>query len=418
MGAPIRCWNGTALWLCVAAAGLLTACGGGRAPTVPDATRARGDTPDAERPAEEAAAQEAAAEAPAAAPMKDEPPPPPPAPTIADEDELDALTIPQLPVWTDRYRESQRGDGRRFRISAIMARFGWNRLQAVEVQNHYLDLSFQNPNGAPVEHFNAALERVHGGNLESGLKAEDLERAPFIVVFDLDETLYDQYRSSEACSDYSVERSGGTGYVKLNPGWEAIIRKVYQLGGRVVLFSANLDELTWENLDLWMLDGAPIAQSNMVSGVMTNAYLIQQTRDEGKGANNPQRGFPVLEPSKDLRMFDESLEKVIIVDDNPIRLFQMANVRVFPKFHANTLCKTQDAGTKALLEQGLRAVGREIEDSVAYMQLEEVSFARAYLPYTENGRIVVDGLMAANEWTKDQAIDYVRSHPEIVPAST
>ena len=54
-------------------------------------------------------------------------------------------------------------------------------------------------------------------------------------------------------------------FIKFAPGWDAAIKKIHKLGGAVVLFSANLDERTWENVQQWMLDGAPIARSNMVS---------------------------------------------------------------------------------------------------------------------------------------------------------
>ena len=76
----------------------------------------------------------------------------------------------------------------------------------------------------------------------------------------------------------------------------------------------------------------------MVAGIMTNSHLIQQRKTEPPGSvDKPSKGRPVLKPSKDLRHFDPSLKNVIIVDDNPLRLFQFGNTRVFKKFHARRL---------------------------------------------------------------------------------
>ena len=67
-------------------------------------------------------------------------------------------------------------------------------------------------------------------------------------------------------------------------------------------------------------DGVPLTQSEHIAGIMTNSHLIRQEKTELRGARVKPRGRPVLE-MKDLRPFDESLERVIIVDDNPLRPF-------------------------------------------------------------------------------------------------
>src|SRR6185503_17875691 len=106
---------------------------------------------------------------------------------------LDALTIPPLPDWVDKYAGPNEEERRFFNISRLMERFQLARVQAVELQNHYRDLIRSTPAPAPVDAFNTALERVRRGELESRLQPEKLAKARFIVVFDLDETLLSQY---------------------------------------------------------------------------------------------------------------------------------------------------------------------------------------------------------------------------------
>ena len=43
-----------------------------------------------------------------------------------------------------------------------------------------------------------------------------------------------------------------------------------------------------------------------------------------------------------------------------------------------------------------------------------VNFVQAYLPYSYLGRISLDFLMDGHGWTRDQAVDYIRTHPGVV----
>ena len=113
-------------------------------------------------------------------------------------------------------------------------------------------------------------------------------------------------------------------YIQAVPGWIEAIKKIVALGGKVVLFSANLDDTTLENLEHMKIDDVPLTKNPLISGIMTNSHLIQQEKTEPPGSHmTPRKGRPVIEPSKDLRHFDPSLERVIIVDDNPLRLFSV-----------------------------------------------------------------------------------------------
>lgn len=342
-----------------------------------------------------------------------------PAPMLDPEGPLTQITVPTLPSWTDKYATKNEGDMRFFRISALMAQHGLTRLQAVEVQNQYRDLSRKDPEGDPEVRYQQALRRVQQGTIESRVDANVLAKAKFIVVFDLDDTLYDQYGKgrSEACSDFGVKYKkkgkAQTQWIKLNPGWKPVFERVRALGGAIVLFSANRDTPTWKNLKTWQWEGKPVASHPNIAGVLTNSYLTQTMKDEPP-ATAKRPAHAVVAPSKDLRQFDESLSKVIIVDDNPTRLFQSRNVRLYKKFHAKDVC----GGDEAMANMGanqMAKVSAEIMDAAAYLEAHPKStFVTAFLPYSQIGRTAVQGLMEGNDWSVEQAVTYIREHPKSV----
>ena len=340
---------------------------------------------------------------------------------------LAEVTLAPLPDWTDRYAASNSGDMRFFEIEGLMDRYQLSRLAAVEVQNHYRDLSRAAAPGGPSSWFEEALRRARSGELEAGRDlAARLEAAPFIVVFDLDETLWDQrIASPEGCHDFEVPQAKGAPRpIQLTPGWRRAFERIRALGGLVVLFSANLDDPTWAALRLWTFDDRPLPeQREVVGGVLTNSYLVRQSKHEGPGKAHPGKGEPVMEASKDLRLFDPSLERVIIVDDNPLRLFQPRNVRVFPAFDADLWCSgraagASDPGAAALSRAWDGALDRivgEIEESWRYAQEAHVSFAKAFRPYSQEGDTWVKLLMEAHGWSRAEAATWLRGHPGAAP---
>jgi len=331
--------------------------------------------------------------------------------------QIDELSIPSLPEWTDRYAASKTGDVRFFNLTRLMTKYKLNRLQAVELQNSYRDITRAEADVDRSLAFERALNAVRAGKLESKIDLESLAQAKFIVVFDLDETLYDQYYSGgEACNTVAFKRANGsTKYIHMVPGWQDAIKGIVELGGKVVIFSANLDHRNYENLSQIKLDGIALTKHPSISGIMTNSHLIQQHKMEPPGsAEKPSKGRPVLEPSKDLRHFDPTLENVIIVDDNPLRLFQFGNTRVFKKFHADKYCDSSKAAYKDLYDRAMPVVFAEIKESVSYMDANPgVSFAQAYLPYTVLGQITVDFVRSGRRLDLGAARDYVRKHPEL-----
>ncbi len=325
-----------------------------------------------------------------------------------DTDPLSVVVLPQMPLWTDKYSKTQDDMGRFFRIEALMEEHGFSRLQAVEVQNHFRDLQRQEPGRSEVAHLQQAVRLVKGGVHESGLNAKKLEEARFIVVFDLDDTLYDQYYPAEVastCHTAHFQQAGRDKFIQMAPGWDSVLRAVSELGGASVIFSANLDEPTLDNLGHIELGDTSLRDSPLISGVMTNSFLIMQHKSDGR---------PVSTPSKDLRIVDETLDRVIIVDDNPTRLFQFANTRVFRKFHADDWCATteQDPHNRAL-HFTMREVELEIRESATAMTELDLPFATAYLPYSATGRLAVDALMQGNDWSHEQAALHLRKHPDL-----
>ncbi len=322
-------------------------------------------------------------------------------------DPLADVTVPPVPDWSDRYAEHNKGDRRFFNMSTLMQSHGLDRTAAVALQNHYRDLS--RAGGTPKANFEEALARVKRGDFESGLDAKRLAAARFIVVFDLDDTLYDQYRTSEGCHDLRFERPGKSPkFIQLTPGWAETFERIRAAGGEVALFSANVDDTTILNARHWMWKGKPVLGHPELLGLLTNSHLVVQETTEGRGAKKRSKGQPVVEPSKDLRVFDESLERVIIVDDNPLRLFQLANTRLFRKFHAPAWCAGDALAKKAHGGQ-LAQIVQEIEESAAYAAREKVPFSRAYLPYTMLGQTALRFLVDSG-LELEAAVERVRTN--------
>ena len=51
-------------------------------------------------------------------------------------DPLAQMSVPDLPLWTNKYAKTRADFGRFFALTRLMAEHGLTRLQAVEVQNH------------------------------------------------------------------------------------------------------------------------------------------------------------------------------------------------------------------------------------------------------------------------------------------
>lgn len=328
--------------------------------------------------------------------------------------ELVDLVLEPLPLWTNAYASTRDEQGVFLRIAAVMQRWGLSRLDAVEVQNHLRDQRRADPTGDLKAQLDEAVARVRRGERESGLDPAEVAAARFVVVFDADETLWDQSYKVElqkGCHDLAVRNGMELRYLKTAPGWQEAFETIRAAGGKVAIFSANVDDRTLAAFQGWMWEGVPLPEHPDVLGVLTNSYLTLQDKAEGRPSE------PVVEPSKDLRIFDESLGKVVLVDDNPTRTFQPANLRVVAKLDADLLCgEGQDAVAQRARAGALATVTASIREAVAWLDAHpEGTFRQAFLPYTWAGSVAVDAVAEATDHDWPKAMDWVRAHPESVP---
>ncbi|MCB9663773.1 MAG: hypothetical protein H6732_06655 [Alphaproteobacteria bacterium] len=327
---------------------------------------------------------------------------------------LAEVVIPPLPLWTHKYADTVEEQGVFLRISAVMARYGMTRLDAVEVQNHLRDQRRVDPQGDLQAQLDEAVARVRRGDRESGVDPAALAAARFVVVFDVDETLWDQsYRVERQgpCHDLAVRDGMEVRYIKTSPHWETAFEAVRGAGGKVAIFSANVDDRTLAGLRAWTWEDRPLTDHPDVLGVFTNSHLVLQDKAEGS------RKAPVVEPSKDLRIFDEGLAKVILVDDNPWRTFQPTNLRLVAKLDADLMC---DADADPVAQEArageLARVAASIRDAAAWLDAHpEGTFRQAFLPFTWAGSLAVDTVAEATDHDWPAAMDWVREHPEVVP---
>ena len=150
-----------------------------------------------------------------------------------------------------------------------------------------------------------------------------------------------------------------------------------------------------------------------VDGIFTNNHLIKSA----KHAKSPL----VLRESKDLRIIDPNLDKVVLIDDNPERVFQFHNLRYIRKWKP---VKSDDsrhypAGQHPSFygQRLLRAVD-EIIESNNYAETHNTAFSAAFLPYSHIARQVTQELAnmpSIGSWKK--AVAYVRSNPGVIDNS-
>lgn len=346
---------------------------------------------------------------------------PQPAHTIDPLSPLSAVVLPDLPIWTDPYHDPE--DSKIFfDIDALMQRYDLSRLQATELQYHVREQLRAHQSELPAA-FEHALQQVRAQDFFSGADPQRLASARFIVVFDLDETLLEQGRAQRVpddCRDFGYtekESSGEEGprNVKLNPDWQPLFEQIRGQGGAIVLFSANIDERTRKVLQTWQWEGKSLLEHPDIVGRFSNSHL-SRTRHYGKpGPNDPAPPTrPIAEPSKDLRLFDETLTRVVLLDDNPLRVFQYRNLRWIPKFRAKHHCAAQGP-QRAIAQEGLKRFQEELTEALGWLDAHEgATFKRAFLPYTFNGSHALKALLEMTDLDREQAMALIRSQPQLV----
>jgi len=324
---------------------------------------------------------------------------------------LETYTIPPMLEWMDPYAKSDLGtDVRYFRIKKLMTDFKLSRFFAVELQNHYRHLTAAG--AAPLAAWEQSLAAVQAGKTLSGVDPAKLNSAPFIVIYDLDETLYQlsfkNGPSGPRGRDFSYPSRGQQAFITLRPGWQRAITRIRELGGLVLFFTARSDDVAEGAAQKWLLGDKEIRQ--LVDGFVSKSHLVMQEKSDGD---------PIIMPSKDLRVFDESLERVILIDDNPRRVVQHNRQRLVKKFQADPYLAAKNSGTGSspltiAYEQTLNIVVTEIEETVAYTRSHPgTPFARAYAPYTMMGQVAMESLVKSG-LNEGAARSYIRENPAYV----
>lgn len=336
---------------------------------------------------------------------------------------VEAYILEPMPAWY-----SERFTRGHLDINKMM-KDGFTRLEAVEVQNQMKDLldsdlvyqelekteetynMFKKKDEYIIQALKIAIKSVKEKKyIESAFKPEVLKDNEFYIAFDLDETLLVQwYELGEKGSKFydiktnvkdNILRPTLTSptYISLTPGFEKTLKDISKIPGNkgIIFFSAKLDTATNAIVDQMKIDGKPIR--SFIKGLFTRNHLV---RDQEP---------PKL--SKDLRIIDESLKHVILIDDNPTRALdkQKKNLREFPKYNPDDYLNAKTTNNKEVInyfEKLLPVVVNEIKESADYSVKNKISFAEAYYPYSMEASAELLMLMSQGLSNKD-AINKIR----------
>ena len=185
----------------------------------------------------------------------------------------------------------------------------------------------------------------------------------------------------------------------------------------IVIFSAKEDRAALDIVNKWKFSGGEPAL-NYLDGVFTRNHLIV-----GKKVWQPAKDLEMLDPSPDVADLkkEKALKHVILIDDNPGRVFQPKNLRAHPKFDADQYLAATKATTKktvvAHFDNAFVLAQDEIEESVAAAKSLGIPFVQAYLPYSYWGTRVLANLESALQ-SRTAALRAVRSYPELQEAAS
>ncbi len=318
-------------------------------------------------------------------------------PVTAGPTDLKTLIQEPMPDW---YGEGfSRGH---LQIETVMKQ-GFSRFQAIEIQNHMKDILLSQPlyheyelanqaddlfrqgDSLVLQALASAIKRVKAGEYESGFQPRRLNKGDFYVAFDMDETLLTQWYSRGAqgaawsdlknlSRDYILHPLLiGPDYVSMTPGWQSAMLDIARTPGcqGILIFTAKEDRAAHAIIDQLKIEGQPLR--GFLKGVFTRNHLV---RDRAS-----------VKLSKDLRVIDESLEHIILIDDNPTRVFpkQQANLREFPKYNPDRYLEAKASGEKEtvkLIESYMPTVSAEIIESADYAQKNQLSFREAFYPHS------------------------------------
>ncbi len=349
----------------------------------------------------------------------------------ANASEISEYILEPMPSWfTERFTEGQ------LDINKMM-KDGYTRLESVEIQKQMKDILDNDPFYAKLEEIGktynmvknkdsyilkalkTAIQNVKAKKIfKSGFTYQILKQDEFYVVFDLDETLlvqwykaglkgdkYYDFKASDVATDNIIRpKLTSPTYVSLTPGLEKAIKDISKIKGckGIIFFSAKLDNATYEVVNNIMFDGKPIR--SFLKGLFTRNYLVREQEP--------------TKLSKDLRFIDESLQHVIIIDDNPTRILdkQKKNLREFPKYNPDEYLQakneTHNKTITNYFEKLLPIVVDEIRETAEYSQKNKMSFIDAYYPYSMDGEAEVLMLMKQG-YSMKEAGEMLRKTPDI-----
>lgn len=345
------------------------------------------------------------------------------------EENLSNYLLEPMPSWyTERFTRGH------LDISKMLKN-GYTRSEAVEIQNQMKDILEKNPEYMMLENegksqelfkyksqiaidaLKTAIKSVKENKyFESGFKPQPLKEHEFYVAFDLDETLlvqwYEYSKKGQGYYDIKTDTEDNIvrptllspKYVSLTPGFEKTLKEISKIPGNkgIIFFSAKLDSATIDIFEKMKIDGKPI--KDFVKGLYTRNYLVRDSEP--------------TKLSKDLRIIDESLKHVILIDDNPTRILekQKKNLREIPKYNPDEYLKakkeTKDKKISDYFEKLLPTITEEIKEAAQYASTNKVSFAEAYYPYSMDASSELLMLMKQG-YSYKQSLEILRKDKEM-----
>ncbi len=294
---------------------------------------------------------------------------------------------------------------------------GYTRFEALEIQNSALDmmeadkaLSFKKALSKAKSRF-----QIEKRGQSMYFPPASFKPSDFIAVFDLDETSLSQwYKTYEKGSAYKDLCTGvkdvvpnlnieSTDCVVFTPNLKNQFDRIKSIEGcrGIVLFTAKGDDAANAIFDSWVFKDENAR--DYFEGFFTRRHLT--------------RGGKVFKASKDIRIIDSSLKNAVIIDDNPSRLFQPGNVRVFPKFNADKYLaaklEKKDRDVLKHYESLFEIIVDEIEDSYTYSKNNSISFVEAFYPYSQDGNYCMRMVQDIYGYSKKKSADFIRKYPDL-----
>ncbi len=241
-----------------------------------------------------------------------------------------------------------------FRVSRFVAHEVQNRMRdSVEVRAQSFSILEQKPYvlAALADAVDAVVKRHE---YESGFAEMTFAPGDFVIALDLDETLLSHwYKYGTGVGSFQtddrdvvpefVDRKTGNSkipviqvspsYVQMRPGVKDFMARVARVKGfrGFIIFTAKEDKAALSLYRKWAEDD-PDTTSRIIGLFARNHLRFDATLQQA---------------SKDLRIFDPSLQHVFLVDDNEGRVMQKSLCYKIPKFNADSYLNSTMGGDLA-----------------------------------------------------------------------